>query len=230
MKQYLRNRVSKTASYIEILLSFLIIIGVLIVSAIIGKELYTAVASLIHGKFIFDFENFIGLIMQLIIGVEFVKMLSKHTPESTIEVLMFVVARKIIIDDPDFLQIGLGILSIGILFVIKHFYTQKTNPEGCILEGSTKINEMNMILHSKCDQDSCGTVKELVEREMARQNISVLRDNRVVIGDNVFKVYSVRNGEIDAVEVFPANQNKYRWPWQRWQKHTLNREADEKDT
>jgi len=216
MKQYLRNRVSKTASYIEIIFSIFIIIGILIVSVILVRDLVTGIIKEFRGEFVFDFRSFIGLIMQLIIGVEFVKMLSKHTPESTIEVLMFVVARKIIIDDPNYIDIGLGILSIGVLFMIKHFFTQRTNPEGCILEGDTRIPEMNLILKSHFTLDDGVTIREMIMKELDRQKINVIRDNQVVIGDHIFKIYSVNDGEIDAVEVLPANPRKFRWPWQNY--------------
>lgn len=214
MKQYLRNRVSKSASYIEIMLSIFIIIGIIIVSVILARDLIIGIANEFRGDFSFDFRTFIGLIMQLIIGVEFVKMLSKHTPESTIEVLMFVVARKIIIDDPGYIEIGLGILSIGVLFMIKHYFTQKANPEGCILEGDTRIPEMNMILRSKYKPENCTSVRDMVMKEMDQQKINILRDSKVIIQDHIFKIYSINNGKIDAVEVFPVNQRKFRWPWQ----------------
>lgn len=214
MKQYLRNRVSKSASYIEIILSIFIIIGILIVSVILVRDLVNGIINEFKGDFSFDFRSFIGLIMQLIIGVEFVKMLSKHTPESTIEVLMFVVARKIIIDDPDYWQIGLGILAIGVLFFIKFYFTQKTNPEGCILEGETRIPEMNMILHTRYQSEDCSNVRDMVQKEMELQRINLVRDSKVIIGDHIFKVYAVNNGNIDAVEVFPVDSRKFRWPWQ----------------
>ena len=216
MKQYLRNRVSKTASYIEIIFSIFIIIGILIVSVILVRDLVNAIIKEFNGDFSFDFRVFIGLIMQLIIGIEFVKMLSKHTPESTIEVLMFVVARKIIIDDPGYVDIGLGILAIGVLFMIKHFFTQRSNPEGCILEGDTRIPEMNMILRSRFGTEEGITVRDVVMKELDRQKINVVCGNRVVIQDHIFKIYAVDDGEIDAVEVFPANPRKFRWPWQNY--------------
>jgi hypothetical protein len=215
MKQYLRNRVSKTASYVEIVLSILIIIGILVVSVILVKDLVTAIVLEFQGVFSFDFRSFIGMLMQLIIGVEFVKMISKHTPESTVEVLMLVVARKIIIDDPAFVEIALGIVSIGILFVIKQYYTQKTNPEGCILEGSTKLAEMNVILRSKIQDPEAADVSDLVRKEMESQKISIIRGSRVIIQDHIFKVYSMTDGEIDAVEVAPANPRRFHWFWHR---------------
>ncbi len=215
MKQYLRNRVSKMSSYIEVLLSVLIIVGILVVTVILIKDLIYAILDEINGKFTFDFESFIGLLMQLIIGVEFVKMISKHTPESTVEVLMLVIARKIIIDDPSFFEISIGILSIGVLFVIKHLYTQKTNPQGCILESNTKLSEMNAIIRAKIQREDVNDVGELVMRAMDEEKINIVKGNRVIIDDFIFKIYSMIDGQIDAVEIIPANPKHDLWFWHR---------------
>ena len=37
------------------------------------------------------FNTFLGHVFNLVIGVEFIKMLSKHTPGSAIEVLLFAI-------------------------------------------------------------------------------------------------------------------------------------------
>lgn len=215
MKQYLRNRVSKSASYFEILMSLFILAGILIYSASLINDLVIGIINDARGTFTFDFHAFIGQIMQLIIGVEFVKMLSKHTPESTIEVLLFVVARKIIVDEPEFLDMAVGIISIGLLFLVRKYFTQKTNPEGCILEADTKISEMNAILRTHCADGSCTTVNDLVRTEMERQKIPLAEGKEIIFNDIVFKIISMKNGEIDAVEAIPLKTRRIRWPWSR---------------
>ncbi len=210
MKQYLRNRVSKSASYVEILLSVFIMLGTAIVSVTLARDLVHALTGLLQGEAAFSFESFVGQIMQLIIGVEFVKMISKHTPESTIEVLMLVVARKIIVDEPAFTDISIGIASIAALFLIKRFLTQKTNPDGCILEGETSIGEANAILRTRLET-SLTTIRDLVTAAMEEQRILPVSGAQVLIGQHVFKIYSMRDGTIDAVEAIPARRS-FRWP------------------
>ena len=63
--------------------------------------------------------------MQLIIGVEFVKMLSKHTPESVIEVLLFVVAKRVIVDsNSSSLEVLWGVVAIAALYAVKKFLVE----------------------------------------------------------------------------------------------------------
>jgi len=213
MKQYLRNRVSKSASYFEILLSLFILAGILIISVSLISSLIRAVADMTRGTYAFDWHEFVGQIMQLIIGVEFVKMLSKHTPESTIEVLLFVIARKIIVDEPGFVDMAVGILAIAILFLVRKFFTQKTNPEGCILEADTRIGEMNAILRTHCMDEGCATVRDLIHHEMHVKHLPLMQGQEIVLNDIIFKIYSLKDGDIDAVEAIPAKPHVLRWPW-----------------
>jgi hypothetical protein len=215
MKQYLRSKVSRMASYIEIFLSALILIGILVFSVSMVKDLVIAVRSIADGSFEFDFRNFIGLMMQIIIGVEFVKMLAKHTPESTVEVLMFVIARKIIVDDPLFNEIAIGVVSIGLLFIIKLYFTQKTSPDGFILEGDTKISELNHVAHTHFDCNQAADLRSLVKNKMDVQRINAVVNAEIIMQDHIFKIYSMREHEIDAIEVSPIQGIVFRWPWQR---------------
>ncbi len=219
MKQYLRNRVSKSASYLEILLSLLIVTAILIVAISLVNDLVMGVIGIANGSFSFNFRTFIGQIMQLVIGVEFVKMLSKHTPESTIEVLLFVVARKIIIEELNILDMAVGIIAIAILFLVRRYFTRKTDPEGCILEADTTIAEMNRILRTSCLAENCATVRELVTKEFDRQKVPLAEGEEIVYMDLIFKIHAIKTGAIDAIEVVPMAPRPLRWPWRKTKKN-----------
>jgi len=48
-------------------------------------------------------------------------MLMKHTPESAIEVLLFAIARKLIVDYSGNLEIIVGVIAIVILLAVKKY-------------------------------------------------------------------------------------------------------------
>lgn len=62
-----------------------------------------------------------GDALKLIIGIEFVKMLIRQTPETVVEVLLFAMARKLIIGTFTSVDIVVGIGAIAVLFVIRRF-------------------------------------------------------------------------------------------------------------
>lgn len=68
-----------------------------------------------------DFEQILSKVFVLIIGVEFTKMLCKHTPETVIEVLLFATARQVILSHGSVLNTLIGATAIAVLFAVKKF-------------------------------------------------------------------------------------------------------------
>ena len=68
-----------------------------------------------------DFERILSSVLTLVIGVEFIKMLCKHTPETVIDVLLFAIARYIVIYHDDTLDLLIGAVAIVGLFAAKKF-------------------------------------------------------------------------------------------------------------
>jgi uncharacterized membrane protein (DUF373 family) len=98
----------------EIILSIMLLIGLgysaiqIIVNSIIGQNLH--------------YQNILPDILQVIVGIEFIKMLAKHTAGSAIDVLIFAVSRKIIIAHYTATDLILAIVSMAILFAIRMYF------------------------------------------------------------------------------------------------------------
>lgn len=69
----------------------------------------------------FQLEEFMGAMLTIVVGIEFAKMLILHTPQSVIEVLLYAVARQIIISHDNAMENLIGVLAIGIIFLIRKF-------------------------------------------------------------------------------------------------------------
>ena len=76
-----------------------------------------------------QFNEFLGNILTLIIGVEFVKMLAKHTAENLLEVLMFAIARQMIVEHLDMIDTLIGIISIAIIFAVRKYLLLKSTDD-----------------------------------------------------------------------------------------------------
>ena len=108
----------KVTYYFEVGFTFLILLMVAIkavemVSNIVGYEI-----TIINT----EFERILSASFALVIGVEFTKMLYKHTPESIIDVLLFAIARQTVIYHSNMLDMLVGVVAIGGLFAAKHYF------------------------------------------------------------------------------------------------------------
>ncbi|WP_367565858.1 phosphate-starvation-inducible PsiE family protein [Lacrimispora sp.] len=125
MRNVFRNKVAAISSYLEIILSVVILVGITIMSVQLILDIVMIVRGISNASMAIPFEKFMGDALKLIIGIEFVKMLINHTPESVIEVLLFAMARKLIVGSSSSLDVVIGIGSIAVLFVVRRFLFDK---------------------------------------------------------------------------------------------------------
>ena len=145
MRIRLRHFISRFPSYAEIYISLIIMAAVVIGSVGLIQSLYEVYS---HARSMEFFQDFLGYAMTLIIAIEFIKMLLRHTPGSIIEVLLFAMARKLIITKENTLGLLLGIIAIAVLFIIRKFlFVSKITPqEGTILSAATPVEEVRKIM------------------------------------------------------------------------------------
>ena len=75
----------------------------------------------VHKEGMQSFQAVLEQAFNLVIGIEFIKMLAKHTPGSAIEVLLFAMARQLVIGHMAPFENLLGIIAIAIIFIICRF-------------------------------------------------------------------------------------------------------------
>ena len=64
------------------------------------------------------------------VGIEFVKMLVKHTPEAVVEVLLFAIAREMVVVHSGSLETLMGVTAVGIIFLIRKYLCPPVSGEG----------------------------------------------------------------------------------------------------
>lgn len=117
-KERFREKIAYLASLIEILISAIVLIAILITGWQVLKEAFMLSST---SNIYDDFTLFLGHAFNLVIGVEFIKMLSKHTPGSAIEVLLFTIARQMVIEHTSPVGNLITIVTVAIIFAIRKF-------------------------------------------------------------------------------------------------------------
>ena len=67
------------------------------------------------------FTSFLSQALSLVVGVEFVKMLCRHSAQTVVEVLLFATARQMVVEHLDPVQTLIGIIGIAILFAVRKY-------------------------------------------------------------------------------------------------------------
>lgn len=127
MKPAIRNTIRRIAEALEIIMAILIGIGLIysIIDYIPG-----AAALLASSPDPAVFLVFLEDLFNIVIGIEFIKMLITPNADSVIEVLIFVVARHMIIGSKDASDLLLSVVSLLLLYgtlLALHWFRSKQN-------------------------------------------------------------------------------------------------------
>ena len=106
----LRNRIIQASSLLEILLSGLVLIGLLLSAVPLIKWMP---GLLFDGNEV-EIRIFLERSLDIVIGIEFIKMLAKHSPGSSLEVLLYAIARHLVVGHDSGVE---NLLSVGAFFV-----------------------------------------------------------------------------------------------------------------
>ena len=118
IRKHFNECIYNIARYTEIVLSIVI----LIVIALAGLRLiYTITETSVMNMDIDFFTEFLANALSLVVGVEFVKMLCRHSAQTVVEVLMFATARQMVVEHMAPVQTLIGVIAIAILFAIRKF-------------------------------------------------------------------------------------------------------------
>lgn len=103
---------------LETIISFFIIIAIIIsmISLVNGLKILT-INSLDKNAF----QDFLSIAFNIIIGIEFLKMLFKYNVNTVIEVLLFAIARQLIVEHTTVYENFAGVASIAVLFVVRKY-------------------------------------------------------------------------------------------------------------
>jgi phosphate starvation-inducible membrane PsiE len=144
MNKNIRNKLTIISTYLEVIISAIIILGIVIMAVGLIKDILDMLGLVFDSALSNQYEILIGDALKLVIGIEFVKMLIKHTPESVIEVLLFAIARKLIAGNSTTIELLIGVVAIAILFIIRKFlYSISWSGKGAIKR--LKTNSENSV-------------------------------------------------------------------------------------
>ena len=128
MNKDIKQYFIKIAHFSEILLSMVILLVIFLGICDILREIYAAyIIDFAHPVNYDQLNDFLAQILLLVIGVELVIMLCLHLPETLLEVLLYAIARKLLLvpKTAGVADLLLGVLAIAGIFFIKKYLMPK---------------------------------------------------------------------------------------------------------
>lgn len=105
--------------YLEIIITIAICMAI----GISLLTLFVSLKDLYANPFDTDsLQNFLKIAFNILIGIEFIKMVIKYNVDTVIEVLLFAIARQLIVEHTSVYENCVGIISITLLFGIRKYF------------------------------------------------------------------------------------------------------------
>lgn len=123
MTEKVRKIIDKACDIIELLIAIVVGVGLLYTAV---TYILTEFGILDTTKDTKDFLHFLGNMFNLVVGIEFIKMLLKPSAGNVIEVLVFLIARHMIIGENTVIGILVSVVCVILLYgfhhVLHHFH------------------------------------------------------------------------------------------------------------
>lgn len=118
------NIMEKIIMWLEIVLATFIIITVILSCRDLASLAYNVFTTEAMSSYEL-LQVFLSYVLLLVVGLELALMLIKHSPGSVLEVMLYAVARKMLISSSTTSEVLIGVIALAIIFFIdKYLHTK----------------------------------------------------------------------------------------------------------
>ena len=207
MKRFLREQVMKIADMLETVIGILLAFSIDILVIYLIGDLKSIIPS---NADLEVFNNYLASAFNLVIGIEFIKMLCKHTPETVIEVLLFAIARQLIVEHTSTIENLVGIISIGVLFATrKYLFYSFDEIDKTIYRANERVKRINFLEHIDIPfDDKADTLEDIILKEIDARSLEFGTGVCIYYPGFVLRIAKIKNNVITRVEVIRSLKKK----------------------
>lgn len=198
MKHYVSNCLKKLTTLLELFIAMMMALGIILLC-------FRVAVSIIHIPNLDIWPNYTDLMetcFNLIIGVELIRMMYSHSPNTVFEVLLFAIARQIIIDHSSIWSSLVGVCAIAVLFATRKFlFCEFDIADEIILRASMRAKSVKRILGIELPFEGNETLLDVFLRKCEEYDIEVGVGACVYFTDFGLRAAKTHDGKISRIEV-----------------------------
>lgn len=200
IRQFFQTNLYEMSFYVEILISIILVTALLVLTGRLGLEV---VHILNQQTSIEDYiQGFLNQAMSIAIGVELIKMLTKHTTSTVVEVLLFAIARQIVVNHGSALDSLLSVMAlVALLAARKYLLSNFDDVTTMIVRGSHKIGLVNILAKVKLKGNKQESLRDFMMRHLAKEDKIAVLGETIVLQNIALRIDSMRDDKITRVEI-----------------------------
>ncbi len=200
MRSKFKQKLTNILGFIEFIIAMLIMAAILlgIISLIMEMGIF-------RGERLenVDFAAFLSGTLSLVIGIEFTRMLIKHSADAVIEVLLFAIARQLVTAHIATWESLIGIIAIAVVFATRKylFASDFQTSDLFIFNASKPIAQVNRIAQINLPDPGEETIGSYMEGKLAALSHPLEEGARVTVGHVRLRIATMKNDAIDTVNI-----------------------------
>lgn len=198
MKKYVTAFFKNLCTVLEFVIAAMLATGIIIM-------VVQLVLSFVHLSDISTYPNYDDLLtscFNLIIGVELIRMLYMHTPMTVFEVLLFAIARQIIVDHTSPVTSLIGVIAIAILFATRKFlFVAFDESDKIIFRATQKVRYVNRLIHVNIPYEDDETLLDVMMKKLIEDETEIGVGACTYFADFGLRIAKITDGKITRIEV-----------------------------
>lgn len=201
MKKYVALILKHLASLLEYFIAFMLAVGIVLLCVRMAGSLSNIPNLDVYP----NYDDLLETCFNLIIGVELIRMMYYHSPSTVFEVLLFAIARQIIIDHSSIWSSLVGVCAIAVLFATrKYLFCEFDISNKIIFRATTKVKVVNRLLGIDIPHEHQDTLLDVITRKFQEYETETGVGACVYFTDWGLRVAKMHDGKISRIEVIRA--------------------------
>lgn len=201
MKHYVGKFLQRLAVILEFFIAIMLSIGIILLCL----RMATSLSNIPNLDVWPNYDDLLETCFNLIIGVELIRMMYYHTPNTVFEVLLFAIARQIIIDHSSIFGSLIGVCSIAVLFATRKFlFCEFDVSDEIIFRAGTKVSTVNKILGIEIPHEREDSLADVIIKNCEEHEIDLGVGTCIHFSDIGLTVAKMHDGKVSRIQVIRA--------------------------
>lgn len=198
MRHYVSDFLKRLATLLEFFIALMLSIGIILLC----MRMATSLINIPNLEVWPNYNDLLETCFNLIIGVELIRMMYYHTPNTVFEVLLFAIARQIIIDHSSIWGSLVGVCAIAVLFATrKYLFCEFDVSEEILFRASLKAKSVNKLLGINIPFEESETLLDVFLKKCEEYDIEVGVGACVYFPNFGLRAAKAHNGKISRIQV-----------------------------
>lgn len=203
MKKYANSFLKALTSFLEVVIACILAVTIIIMIV----QLIFSFSNLSDLNKYPNYDDMLTSCFNLIIGVEMIRMLYLHTPITVFEVLLFAIARQIIIDHSSPVNSLIGVIALAILFATRKFlFMTFDESEKFIFRATQKVKHVNRLIHVHIPYEGDETLLDVLTRKLEQEETEIGVGACTYFTNFGLRISKITDGKITRIEVIRSIQ------------------------